>query len=163
MALRKILSFPDPRLREVAKPVIENTPELQQLIDDLYETMYDAKGVGLAATQIGVALRVAVIDVSHAGNEPYCLINPEIIEKNEMMNMQEGCLSVPGFREILQRANHIKARAFDRDIKQYEIDARGVLAEAVQHEIDHLSGKLYIDYLSPLKRKRIRAKLTKRR
>src|SRR5690606_27820674 len=153
--------FPDPRLRRVAKPVAEVTDEIRQLIDDMFETMYAAPGIGLAAVQVNVPWRVVVIDVSDEGNQPLALINPEILEKDGVETMQEGCLSVPGFYETVQRAERIRFRCLDRDGNAVERDADGLLAVCVQHEIDHLDGKLFVDYLSDLKRTRIRKKLEK--
>lgn len=161
MALLDILHYPDPRLRNVAKPVAEVTDEIRTLIDDMLETMYAAPGIGLAATQVNVAKRVVVIDVSDDGNAPLALVNPEVLEKDGVETMQEGCLSVPGFYETVQRAERIRFRYLDRDGKQVERDADGLLAVCVQHEIDHLDGKLFVDYLSDLKRTRIRKKLEK--
>lgn len=162
MALLKILYIPDPRLREQTKIITQfDDPALQQFIDDMIETMYAARGVGLAATQVGIAKRIAVIDVSDEGNKPMVLINPEIIERSDDIMFDEGCLSVPGHYDRLGRANKIKMRALDRQGKPYEIEATGLLAECIQHEIDHLYGKLYIDYLSPLKRERIAKKVEK--
>jgi len=161
MALLDILHYPDPRLRTVAKPVAEVTDETRKLIDDMFETMYAAPGIGLAAIQVNVPQRVIVIDVSDNGDEPLALINPEILEKDGVETMQEGCLSVPGFYETVQRAEHIRFRCLDRDGKVVEREANGLLAVCVQHEIDHLNGKLFVDYLSDLKRSRIRKKLEK--
>lgn len=161
MALLDILHYPDPRLRNVAKPVAEVTDEIRALIDDMFETMYAAPGIGLAATQVNVAKRVVVIDVSDDGNDPIALVNPEILAKDGVETMQEGCLSVPGFYETVQRAEHIRFRYLDRDGKLIERETGGLLAVCVQHEIDHLDGKLFVDYLSDLKRTRIRKKLEK--
>lgn len=161
MALLDILHYPDARLRKVAKPVTEVTDATRQLIDDMFETMYAAPGIGLAATQVNVQERIVVIDVSEEGNEPIALVNPEILSKGGVEAMQEGCLSVPGFYETVERAEHIRFRYLDRDGKPVERDADGLLAVCVQHEIDHLDGKLFVDYLSDLKRGRIRKKLEK--
>lgn len=162
MALLKILHIPDSRLRETAQPIENITDkEFQNFIDDMFETMYEAPGVGLAATQVGVAKRIAVIDVSREKNQPLVLINPEIITRENIISFDEGCLSVPGHYDTVERANSVKIRAFDRHGKSYELEAEGLLAECIQHEIDHLNGKLYIDYLSSFKQSRIRHKVDK--
>lgn len=165
MSLLTILEHPDPRLRQKAPPVTVFDDALQTLIDDMFETMYDAPGVGLAATQVGVALRLAVMDCSEDKSQPQpmVIINPEIIEPDNRIEMEEGCLSVPGVADKVQRYNHLRLRALDRHGQPFEIEAEGLLAQAVQHEIDHLDGKLYIDYLSALKRERISKKLAKAR
>ncbi len=165
MALLTILEHPDPRLRQKAPPVTAFDPALQQLIEDMFETMYAAPGVGLAATQVGAMLRLAVMDCApkDAPPEPVVLINPEIVKASERIDMEEGCLSVPDTNEKVPRFNRLKMRALDRHGKTFEIDAEGLLAQAIQHEIDHLDGKLYIDYLSSLKRDRINRKLRKQR
>mgnify|MGYP006394427891 CR=1 FL=1 len=158
----EILEFPDPRLRTVAKPVESVTDETRQLIDDMFETMYDASGIGLAATQVNVHQRIVVMDLSEERNEPMVFVNPEFEElEGEPEDMQEGCLSVPGFYEEVTRINHVMIRALDREGKPFELEARGLLAVCIQHEMDHLNGKLFVDYLSPLKRNRIRKKLQK--
>ena len=161
MAKREILHFPDSRLRNVAGPVEKVDDEIRQLVDDMFETMYDAPGLGLAAIQINVPQRVIVIDISEDKSEPLCLINPEILEKEGEESMDEGCLSVPEIYETVTRAEKIRVRALDRDGKSFEMDADGLLAVCIQHEIDHLDGKLFVDYLSNLKRQRIRKKLEK--
>ncbi|MDD3761824.1 MAG: peptide deformylase [Nevskiales bacterium] len=163
MALLTILHHPDPRLRQKAEPVRVFDDALQTLIDDMFETMYDAPGVGLAANQVGVAKRLAVMDCSgdKAAPEPMVIINPEIFDTSDLEVMEEGCLSVPGIADKVKRFNHLKMRALDRNGNSFEIEAEGLLAQAIQHEIDHLDGKLYIDYLSSLKRERIRKKLEK--
>ncbi|MGD8264938.1 MAG: peptide deformylase [Chromatiales bacterium] len=161
MAKREILHFPDSRLRNVARPVEKVDDEIKQLVDDMFETMYDAPGIGLAAIQINVPQRVIVIDVSEDKSEPLCLINPEILEKEGEESMDEGCLSVPEIYETVTRAEKIRLRALDRDGSSFEMDADGLLAVCIQHEIDHLDGKLFVDYLSNLKRQRIRKKLEK--
>ena len=161
MANLTILHFPDDRLRTVAKPVEQVDDDLRTLIDDMFETMYDAPGIGLAATQVNVHQRLIVIDVSEEKNEPLVLINPEILEKGGIEEMDEGCLSVPGIYEKVQRADRVKVRALDRNGESFELDADGLLAVCIQHEIDHLDGKLFVDYLSTLKRQRIRKKLEK--
>ena len=165
MALREILEYPDPRLREVAKPVDKVTPELQKLVDDMAETMYAAPGCGLAATQIGENVRVFVVDCA-SEDEPSDLrvfINPEIYELDGTQVWDEGCLSFPGVSEEIKRAEHIKVRALDRDGKPYELEATGLLAVAIQHETDHLNGVLMIDKLSALKKKMMGKKLAKAR
>jgi peptide deformylase len=161
MALLEILHFPDPRLRNLARPVTEVDDAVRQLVDDMFETMYAAPGIGLAATQVNVAKRIVVIDISEDKTQPLCLINPEIIEKHGIEEMEEGCLSVPGVYDVVQRAERIRMRALDRDGQVYETETDGLLAVCIQHEIDHLDGKLFVDYLSQLKRTRIRKKLEK--
>jgi len=161
MAILDILHFPDPRLRNKAHPVAEVDAAILRLLDDMLETMYAAPGIGLAATQVNVAKRVVVIDVSEQRDQPLFLINPEIVEASGFEQMEEGCLSVPGVYELVKRAERIKLRALGRDGKQFEIETDGLLAVCIQHEIDHLDGKLFVDYLSSLKRQRIRKKLTK--
>ncbi|MBV2130232.1 peptide deformylase [Arsukibacterium indicum] len=161
MAVLKVLHFPDDRLRTVAKPVTEVTPQIKQLVIDMLDTMYDEEGIGLAATQVDVHLRVVVIDVSEQRNEPLVLINPEIVERDGVTSYEEGCLSVPQNYASVERAATVKVKALDRDGKPFELDADGLLAICLQHELDHLVGKLFIDYLSPLKRDRIRKKLEK--
>ncbi|WP_018864626.1 MULTISPECIES: peptide deformylase [Thioalkalivibrio] len=161
MAKREILHFPDPRLRLKAEPVETVDDEIRTLVDDMLETMYDAPGIGLAATQINVQKRVLVADVSDDQSAPHVLINPEILETSGEEEMDEGCLSVPGFYERVQRADHIRVRALGRDGQPFELDINGLLAVCIQHEIDHLDGKLFVDYLSSLKRNRIRKKLEK--
>ncbi len=162
MALLEILEFPDPRLRTQAKPVEVFDDSIGRLIDDMLETMYDCPGIGLAATQVNVHQRVVVIDLSEEQNDPLVLINPRFdILDGETEESQEGCLSVPGYYENVKRANHILLHAQDRDGTPYELEAEGLLAVCIQHELDHLVGKLFVDYLSPLKRNRIRKKLEK--
>ncbi len=161
MAVLDILCFPDPRLRNKALPVDDVDADARRLVDDMLETMYAAPGIGLAATQVGVSKRVIVIDISEDKNQPLCLLNPEILEKQGEEEMEEGCLSVPGFFEPVSRAERIRIRALDRDGRPIEFEADGLLAVCIQHEIDHLEGKLFVDYLSSLKRQRIRKKLEK--
>ena len=156
-----ILEYPDPRLRTHAVPVARVDDTIRRLIDDLLETMYAAKGVGLAATQVNVHQRVLVADVSEQKDTPRVFVNPEILSRDDVGTMQEGCLSVPGFFEDVDRAHKVRVRALDRDGKRFEMDAEGLLAVCIQHEIDHLEGKLFVDYLSELKRTRIRKKLEK--
>ncbi|MES1942620.1 peptide deformylase [Salinisphaera sp. PC39] len=163
MAVLEILHFPDPRLREVAQPVEEIDASLQDFIDDMFETMYDAPGVGLAATQVGVAKRVAVMDCSEDKDEPIVMINPEIIAREEPVVVDEGCLSVPDHYDRVNRHKKVTVRAQDRHGEVYELEGEGLLAQCIQHEIDHLDGGLYIDQLSRLKRERIRRKLEKAR
>ncbi len=161
MAILDILHFPDPRLRSHARPVASVDESVRRLVDDMLETMYDAPGIGLAAPQVNVSSRVIVIDVSEQRNEPRCFINPEIVETRGREEMEEGCLSVPGFYEPVQRAEWIRVRALGRDGRPFELQTDGLLAVCIQHEIDHLDGKLFVDYLSSLKRQRIRKKLEK--
>jgi len=161
MAILTILEFPDDRLRKKAVPVPMVDESIKRLVDDMFETMYAAPGVGLAATQVNVQKRIVVIDVSEEKNTPVCLINPEIVEKNGSEEMDEGCLSVPGIFEKVTRAEAVKIRALDRNGESFELEADGLLAVCIQHEIDHLDGKLFVDYLSPLKRQLIRKKLKK--
>ena len=163
MAKLKILEFPDPRLRTKAAPVKAVDDALRALIDDMFETMYAAPGIGLAATQVDVHRRLLVADVSTDGSEPHVLINPEILEKDGVMVSDEGCLSVPGYYEEVERAEHIRVRFLDREGAQQEMEAEGLLAVCIQHEMDHLEGKLFVDYLSEAKRQRIRKKLLKER
>lgn len=165
MAIREILEYPDPRLREVAKPVEKITPEIQTLIDDMAETMYDAPGVGLAANQIGVDLRLFVLDCA-GEDEPSdfrVFINPEILEKDGQVVWNEGCLSFPGVTEEIKRAEHVKVRALDRNGQEFVLEADGLLAVAIQHETDHLNGVLMIDKLSALKKRMMGKKLAKAR
>lgn len=159
MAKLAILEFPDPRLRKRAIPVLEVDSDARQLIDDLFETMYAAPGIGLAATQVDVHRRVLVADVSADGSDPHALINPEILEKDGVAVTEEGCLSVPGYYEEVERAEHVRVRYLDRSGAEVERDFDGLLAICVQHEIDHLDGKLFVDYLSEAKRSRIRKRL----
>ncbi len=161
MAILDILRFPDPRLRTVAKPVDAVDDEVRQLVDDMLETMYAAPGIGLAATQVNVHRRVVVIDVSESKDQPVCLINPEIVAAEGEEEMDEGCLSVPGQYETVRRAEFVRVRYLDRDGQEQELETDGLLAVCIQHELDHLEGKLFVDYLSPLKRNRIRKKLEK--
>jgi peptide deformylase len=161
MALLDILHYPDPRLRTRAQPVAEVDDTLRGLIDDMFETMYAAPGIGLAATQVNVHLRLVVIDVSPDGSEPLCLINPEILEAEGQESSQEGCLSVPDVFEAVTRAERIRVRALDRDGQSRIVEASGLTAVCIQHELDHLEGKLFVDRLSELKRTRIRKKYEK--
>jgi peptide deformylase len=163
MSLRTILEFPDPRLRTRAEPVTRFDPELGKTIDDMFETMYAAPGIGLAATQIDVAQRLIVIDISEERNQPLVVINPEILSREGAAVTEEGCLSVPGIFDNVERAAKIRVRFQDRDGTVIERDFEGTLAVCVQHEMDHINGKLFVDYLSDLKRERIRKKLEKER
>jgi peptide deformylase len=163
MAIRTILEFPDQRLRTRAQPVTRFNAELGQLIDDLFESMYAAPGIGLAATQVDVHKRVLVIDISDARNEPLVFINPEILSKEGEAETEEGCLSVPGIFDEVKRASKIRLRFHDRAGAVSERDYEGMLAVCIQHEMDHLEGRLFVDYLSDLKRQRIRKKLEKER
>ena len=163
MAKLTILEFPDPRLRKKAIPVDVVDDELRTLIDDMFETMYAAPGIGLAATQVDVHRRLLVADVSSDSSDPHVFINPEILEKDGVTVTEEGCLSVPGYYEEVKRADHIRVRYLDRDGRECEGEFEGLLAVCVQHEIDHLDGKLFVDYLSEAKRSRIRKKLEKER
>ncbi|TBU93270.1 peptide deformylase [Stutzerimonas kirkiae] len=162
MAILNILEFPDPRLRTIAKPVEVVDDGIRQLIDDMFETMYAAPGIGLAATQVNVHKRVVVMDLSEDKSEPQVFINPEFEYLTEEMGQyQEGCLSVPGFYENVDRPQKVRIRALDRDGQAFELLAEGLLAVCIQHECDHLNGKLFVDYLSTLKRDRIKKKLEK--
>lgn len=161
MALLNILHFPDPKLRTVAKPVTDFDDNLRQLVADMFETMYEAPGIGLAATQVDHHIRLLVMDVSDNGNNPRCLINPEIVASEGEEEMDEGCLSVPGFYETVKRADYIRVRAQNPEGERIEFEATGLEAVCIQHEMDHLEGKLFVDYISTLKRNRIRSKLTK--
>nr|WP_225587535.1 peptide deformylase [Methylomonas fluvii] len=155
------MEFPDKRLRTVAAKVDTVDDGIKTLVDNMIETMYAAKGVGLAATQVNVHKRVIVMDVSENKDEPICLINPQIIERDGVEESEEGCLSVPGFFEKVSRAEHIKVKALNRNGESFELEARDLLAVCIQHEMDHLEGKLFVDYLSAFKRNRIKAKLDK--
>ena len=163
MALLKILCFPDERLRNKAKPVKKVSSAHQRLLDDMLETMYDAPGIGLAATQVNVHERLIVIDISEDKNEPYCLINPEIISDSGKETMEEGCLSVPDTYAEVERADAVSVKYLDRKGNEKILETDGLLAVCLQHEIDHLQGKLFVDYLSKLKRERIRKKLEKQK
>ncbi len=162
MAILPILCYPDPRLHKVAQPVAQVDERIQTLVQDMLDTMYDAQGIGLAATQIDVHERVVVIDVSEERDAPLVLINPEIVwASDEKQVGDEGCLSVPGIYDGVERSTAVKVRATDENGKQREIEAEGLLAICVQHEMDHLMGKVFVEYLSPLKRNRIKTKLVK--
>lgn len=161
LGILTILEFPDERLRKKAAVVKVVDDKTQSLLDDMLETMYHSHGVGLAATQVDVHQRIVVIDVSDERNEPLFLINPEIFEKDGVKEAEEGCLSVPGFFEKVTRAEHIRVRALNRNGESFEFEATELLAICVQHEMDHLEGKLFVDHISPLKRQRIKKKLEK--
>jgi peptide deformylase len=162
MALLEILEFPDPRLRTEAQPVVEVTDATRALIDDMFETMYDAPGIGLAATQVNVHERLLVIDISEDRSQPLVFINPVVrILDQALGEYDEGCLSVPGFYETVKRPQRVEVTALDRNGESFTHELDGLLAICLQHEIDHLDGKLFVDYLSPLKRTRIRKKLEK--
>lgn len=161
MAIRKIIYLPDERLRQVAKPVEKFDDALQTLIDDMFDTMYHARGVGLAAPQIGISLRLSVIDIERDKKQQLVLINPEIVASEGELEYTEGCLSVPGAYDKVVRAAKVTIRALDRCGKEYEMSGDGVLGECFQHEIDHLNGRLFVDLLSPLKRTLARRKLDK--
>ncbi len=161
MAILDILHYPDPQLRIRAQPVDKVTDEIRRLVDDLFETMYDAPGIGLAATQVNVHQRIVVIDITEAKNEPLTFINPQILQRRGEEEMQEGCLSVPGYFDTVRRAEWVQVRAQARSGEPFELETDGLLAVCIQHELDHLEGKLFVDYLSELKRKRLRKKLEK--
>jgi len=162
MAILNILEFPDPRLRTVAKPVERVDDDIRRLIDDMFETMYAAPGIGLAATQVNVHKRIVVMDVNEDTSEPWVFINPEVrVLEGGCREYTEGCLSVPGFHESVSRPENIVVNALDRDGNPFELRPDGLLAVCIQHELDHLNGKLFVDYLSTLKRQRIRSKLEK--
>ncbi|HAU91363.1 MAG TPA: peptide deformylase [Alteromonas sp.] len=161
MAILDVLQFPDERLRTVAKPIDEVNSEIKQLVADMFETMREEKGIGLAATQVNRHVRLVVMDVSEEQNEPRVFINPEIVNKEGSTISEEGCLSVPGNYAKVDRAEKVTVKALDGEGEPYELEADGLLAICIQHELDHLNGKLFVDYLSPLKRQRIRKKLEK--
>lgn len=161
MALLEILHYPDKRLRTVAKPVAMVDDNIRKLVDDMFETMYAAPGIGLAATQVNVHQQVIVIDISEQKDQPLCLINPQIIAEEGTERCEEGCLSVPEIYETVERAEKITVRALDRDGNEFTREADGLLAVCIQHEIDHLKGKLFVDYLSPLKFQRVKKRLLK--
>jgi peptide deformylase len=162
MATLEILEFPDPRLRTIAKPVETVDDKLRQLIDDMFETMYQAPGIGLAATQVNVHKQLIVMDISEDKSEPLVFINPRLeVLDGEPSEYDEGCLSVPGFYETVSRPRRVRVQAIGRDGEAFELTAEGLLSTCIQHEMDHLNGKLFVDYLSTLKRQRIRSKLEK--
>ena len=161
MALLNILHFPDPRLRSVAQPIKQVDDKVRRLIDDMLETMYEAPGVGLAATQVNVAKQLVVIDVSEDKSAPMVFINPEITDKQGLEEMEEGCLSVPGIYEKVKRAERVTVKALDREGEPFEMECDDLLAVCIQHELDHLQGIVFVDYLSEMKRQRIKRKLEK--
>ena len=161
MATLDVLRFPDERLRKIATPIEKITSDLEHIIEDMFETMYLEEGIGLAATQVNIHKRLVVVDTSENRDQPMVFINPELLEKRGETGIEEGCLSVPECRAFVPRAEWIKVRALDRHGEPFEIEADGLLAICLQHEMDHLVGKLFVDYLSPLKRQRIRQKLEK--
>jgi peptide deformylase len=162
MALLQILAYPDPRLRKVATPVAAVTPEVQRLIRDMAETMYAAPGIGLAATQVDVHKRIIVIDTSEARDDLRVFVNPEIVATEGEAECEEGCLSVPGYYERVRRAAWVKVHAQDAQGRPFELEADGMLAVCIQHETEHLEGKIFVDHLSALKRQRLAARLRKR-
>ena len=157
-----ILKYPDKRLRTIAKPVMSVDETIRQQVKDMFETMYDAPGIGLAATQVNFHQRIIVIDISDQCNEPICLINPEVIEKSGEIQWEEGCLSVPDYYENVIRANDIKVQALNQHGKTFELEASEMLSVCIQHEIDHLNGILFVDHLSKLKQKRLKKKTEKK-
>jgi len=161
MSVLHILHFPDDRLRIHAKPVKEVNAHIKQIVDDMFETMYVEEGIGLAATQVDIHQRIIVIDVSEDRDQQLVLINPELLEKSGETGIEEGCLSIPEQRALVPRAERVKVRALDREGNPFELEADDLLAICIQHEMDHLVGKLFVDYLSPLKRQRIRQKMEK--
>jgi len=161
MAILKLLHYPDKRLRTIAEPVSNVDSKIQALVDDMFETMYEAPGIGLAATQADVHKRVITIDISEAKDQPLTLINPEITHAEGNIKMDEGCLSVPGIYELVPRSEFIRVKALNRDGESFEMEAKDLLAVCIQHEIDHLDGKLFVDYLSGLKRQRIQKRMEK--
>ena len=161
MAILDILHYPDKRLRTVAKPVAKVDDSIKRLVDDMFETMYIAPGIGLAATQVDVHQQVIVIDISEEKNQPLCLINPEIIAEEGTESCDEGCLSVPDIYEMVERAEKVTVKALDQNGDEYTLEANELLAVCIQHEMDHLKGKLFVDYLSPLKLQRIKKRLLK--
>lgn len=162
MSLLPILEFPDPRLRKKAELVERMDDALRKVLDDMVETMYHAEGIGLAATQVNVHLRMLVIDISDDRSSPMVFINPEItVIDPESLGHEEGCLSVPGYYELVTRPRKVRVNALDRQGEPFELEAEGILAVCIQHEVDHLNGKLFVDYISSLKRERIRSKLEK--
>ena len=163
MAQLEILHYPDKRLRTVAAPVDEIDDSIRTLVDDMFETMYAAPGIGLAATQVNVHKRVIVMDLSAEKNEPLCLINPEIISSEGVEQTEEGCLSVPDIFETVERAERVVVRAWNKHGKEFTLEADGLLAVCIQHEMDHLQGNLFVDYLSPLKQMRVKKKIQKAR
>lgn len=163
MPLLEILHYPDPRLRQKAEPVGEVNDDIRTTVDNMFETMYTAPGIGLAAVQVNILKQIIVIDLSEDKNQPLCLINPEIIERHGEEKIEEGCLSVPGIFESVKRAKSITVHFLDREGQSVQREIEGLLAVCIQHEMDHLEGKLFVDYLSEMKRNRIRKKMEKMR
>jgi len=163
MALLETLHFPDPRLRTKAKPVKQVDNTVQKIVEDMFETLYEAPGIGLAATQVNIHRQIIVIDISEKRNQPLCLINPKVLETKGEQSTEEGCLSVPGVFENIKRAKRITIEALDQKGESFTLTTEDLLAVCIQHEIDHLNGKLFVDYLSSLKRQRIRKKLAKQK
>lgn len=161
MALLNILRYPDARLHKIAAPITVFDEALKRLVADMAETMYAAPGIGLAATQVDVAKQVIVVDVSERRDSLVVLVNPEILEAHGVSDIEEGCLSVPGIYDLVERAERVKVRAYDQNGKAFTLEAQGLLAVCIQHEMDHLKGKVFVEYLSQLKQQRIRAKLAK--
>ncbi|XBS69435.1 peptide deformylase [Acerihabitans sp. KWT182] len=161
MPVLQVLHYPDERLRIVAKPVKEVNDAIRRIVDDMFETMYAEEGIGLAATQVDIHQRIIVIDVSETHDQRHVLINPELLEKSGETGIEEGCLSIPDQRGFVPRAEKVTVRALDSEGQTFELEADGLLAICIQHEMDHLVGKLFVDYLSPLKRQRIRQKMEK--
>ena len=162
MARLPILEYPDPRLRIRAEPVTKVDAEIRRIAKDMLETMYAAPGIGLAATQVDIHKRLIVLDISEDRNQPYCLINPEIVAREGAINTEEGCLSVPGTFDCVDRARKIKVRALDTEGAPFDLEAEDALAVCIQHEMDHLDGKLFVDYLSEMKRQRLKKKMLKK-
>ena len=162
MSLLRILEYPDPRLRKVAAPVLAVTPDIERLIRDMAETMYAAPGVGLAATQVDVHKRIVVIDVSETRDDLRVFVNPEIVATEGEAECEEGCLSVPGYYDRVKRAARVRVRALDAHGEPFDLEAEGMLAVCIQHETEHLEGKIFVDHLSPLKRSRLAARLRKK-
>lgn len=161
MTVLHVLHYPDERLRTIAKPVEKVDAEIQKIVDDMFETMYLEEGIGLAATQVNIHQRIIVIDVSETRDQRLVLINPELLDADGDTGIEEGCLSIPEQRAFIPRAEHVKVKALDYNGKPFELEADDLLAICIQHEMDHLVGKLFVDYLSPLKRQRIRQKVEK--
>jgi peptide deformylase len=162
MALLKVLHFPDTKLRTKAKPVEQVDDSIRKIVADMFETMYDAPGIGLAATQVNIHKQIIVIDITEERNQPLCLINPNILSSEGTQSLQEGCLSVPDIFETIKRAEHITVQALNQEGESFTLTTDGLLSTCIQHEMDHLKGKLFVDYLSSLKRQRIRKKLLKK-
>ncbi len=159
--MREILTFPDPRLKEKSKPVTEVTDKIRSIMDEMLEVMYEAPGIGLAAPQVNIHKRIVVIDLSDEKDSPMFFINPEIIASSGTEEMEEGCLSVPDYTAIVERPSEVTVKALDREGNEFQLECDDLLAVCIQHEIDHLNGKLFVDYLSPLKRQMVRKKLEK--